>query len=279
LKALNVVDVLAFDFLSPPPRAAIIAALEQLLALGALKTDGSLSEDGAKMAKLPLEPSYSKALLAAGAEGCCTQMLSLIAILAVDGSAFAAPAEQREAANDAKRRFSSPQGDTITLLHVLSAFDLHRNAAAARRWCASNFVNRRTLESAVQIRNQLRVASSKLGLTAGEPDVDPARATKTGGSGRPEVQQTTSGLSKQLRRCLTAAFFMQAAQRQPSGEYLALASRQPVAIHPSSVLFTRRAVCVIFNELLFTSKLYMRDLTQIETDWLTELAPQYFASR
>ena len=35
--------------------------------------------------------------------------------------------------------------------------------------------------------------------------------------------------------------------------------------------------CVLFNELLFTSRLYMRDLTQIEADWLPELAPQYFA--
>lgn len=70
----------------------------------------------------------------------------------------------------------------------------------------------------------------------------------------------------------------QAAQRQTNGEYIALVSRQSVAIHPSSVLFTRRASCVLFNELLFTSRLYMRDLTQIDPNWLPELAPQYFAS-
>ena len=85
-------------------------------------------------------------------------------------------------------------------------------------------------------------------------------------------------MGQQLRRCLTAAFFMQAAQRQASGEYLALSSRQPVSIHPSSVMFSRRATCVLFNELLFTSRLYMRDLTQIDADWLPELAPQYFAA-
>ena len=81
-----------------------------------------------------------------------------------------------------------------------------------------------------------------------------------------------------VRRCLTAAFFLKAAQRQPSGDYLALVSRQMVSVHPSSALFSRRASSVLYNELLFTSKLYMRDLTVIEAEWLPELAPQYFVA-
>jgi hypothetical protein len=40
----------------------------------------------------------------------------------------------------------------------------------------------------------------------------------------------------------------------------------------------RQARCVLFNELLFTTKLYMRDLTQIEPEWLPELAPHFFAA-
>ena len=40
--------MLTFDFLSPPPRAAIVAALEHLLALGALATDGSISREGGR---------------------------------------------------------------------------------------------------------------------------------------------------------------------------------------------------------------------------------------
>ena len=90
------------------------------------------------------------------------------------------------------------------------------------------------------------------------------------------VSRIDAELGRQVRRCLTTAFFMQAAERQPSGEYLALTSRQAVAVHPSSVLFSRRVGCVIFNELLFTTRLYMRDVTQIEREWLPELAPQYF---
>ena len=32
------------------------------------------------------------------------------------------------------------------------------------------------------------------------------------------------------------------------------------------------------NELLYTARLYMRDLTQIDAEWLSELAPGMFAA-
>ena len=194
------------------------------------------------MAKLPLEPSYAKALLVAGAEGCCSQMLSLVAMLSTDGSAFHSSASNREAANDAKRRFASAQGDTLTLLNVFNAFG-RKKGGAARSWCEANFVNRRTIESAMQIREQLRVSAAKLGLL----DREAVETSKAGSDGRTEAQPVGNEMGQQLRRCLTAAFFMQAAQRQASGEYLALSSRQPVSIHPSSVMFSRRATCVLFN--------------------------------
>ncbi|KAL1523896.1 hypothetical protein AB1Y20_018815 [Prymnesium parvum] len=276
LKALKVVDVLAFDFLSPPPRASIIAALEQLLALGALLPDGAISSEGEQMARLPLEPSYAKALLVAGEQGCCEQMLSLVAMLATDGSLFHSTSATRDAADDAKRRFTSPQGDTITMVNVFSSFG-RKKGSTARAWCQKNFVNRRTVESAIQIRDQLRTSAIDLGLLKADDSFE-----RDGGLAKSPVLDAApvgNEMGRKLRRCLTAAFFMQAAQRQPNGEYLALSSRQVVSIHPSSVLFHRRATCVIFNELLFTSRLYMRDLTQIEADWLVELAPQYYASR
>ena len=52
--------MLAFEFVSPPSRAAIVAALEQLYSLGALDRTGKLSDDGIRMAKLPLDPCYAK---------------------------------------------------------------------------------------------------------------------------------------------------------------------------------------------------------------------------
>lgn len=44
LKALGIGDVLGFDFMDPPPRAALLRSLELLLALGALDARGDLTK-------------------------------------------------------------------------------------------------------------------------------------------------------------------------------------------------------------------------------------------
>ena len=64
-QALGIDDVLAFEFVSPPTTEALVAALEHLLALGALDRTGRLSSEGKLMARLPLDPAYSRAILAA----------------------------------------------------------------------------------------------------------------------------------------------------------------------------------------------------------------------
>ena len=128
------------------------------------------------------------------------------------------------------------------------------------------------------MREQLVQSCSRLGLLAEGHVAAEAAAAKAAqqreARGLPQLDDETA---RRVRRCLSAAFFANAAQRQPNGDYVALTSREVVAIHPSSVLFSRRVACVLFNELLYTSRLYMRDLTQIDADWLTELAPGIFA--
>jgi hypothetical protein len=130
-----------------------------------------------------------------------------------------------------------------------------------------------------QVRTQLVESCTRQGLLAdGHAAAEAAAAAEQqqrAAMGLPLVEHET-GI--RVRRCLTAAFFGNAAQRQPSGEYLALSSREVVAIHPSSALFTRRAACVLFHELLYTARLYMRDLTQIDAEWLLELAPDVYAA-
>ena len=279
-QALGIDDVLSFEFVTPPSRAGIIAALEQLLSLNALDRKGQLSDDGLLMSKLPLDPSYSKALIeSARTHDCAPQMLSLVAMLSTEGSAFLAPPSQRERADEAKRRFTSHHADTITLINVLSAYG-NRKGSGAKAFCEQHFINRRTVDSARQARSQLVEACKRFKVldAAKHEAAEAAEAAAVQhrvAMGLPLVDEDTG---TRIRRCLTSAFFQNAAQRQPTGEYLALSSREVVAIHPSSSLFQRRASCVLFNELLYTAKLYMRDLTQIDAEWLMELAPGMYTA-
>lgn len=63
----------------------------------------------------------------------------------------------------------------------------------------------------------------------------------------------------------------------PPGSYKVIASGQAVTIHPSSVLSGKKPECIVFNEMVRTTRQYARDATVIEALWLPELAPAYFA--
>lgn len=49
-----------------------------------------------------------------------------------------------------------------------------------------------------------------------------------------------------------------------------------MSIHPSSVLHGRKPRCIVFDELLRTTRSYARNVTAVEPSWLPEAAPMYF---
>ena len=229
------------------------------------------------MAKLPLDPRYAKAVVESERTyGCAGPMLSLAAMLSIDGATFIVPGSPQDLADEVRGCFTNFTGDTITLINVLAAFG-SRKAGAANQWCEQHFVNRRAVESARQVREQLVKSCKRLGLLGeGYAASELAAARDVQHLEQRGLPMLDENVSTCVRRCLTSACFANTAQRQPSGEYLAVASRELVTIHPSSALFARRASCVLFHELVFTTKLYMRGLTQIEPGWLAEVAPNIY---
>ena len=55
--------------------------------------------------------------------------------------------------------------------------------------------------------------------------------------------------------------------------------QQQVHVHPNSCLFEETPKWVIYHELCFTSKEYMRQLIEIEGKWLLEVAPHYYKEK
>ncbi|KAJ6350676.1 hypothetical protein OIU78_006754 [Salix suchowensis] len=96
--------VLVTIFLKPS-RAAIQKSLEQLFLLGALTDDCKLSDPvGHQMARLPLDPIYSKALILASQFNCLEEMLIAVSMLSVE-SIFYNPREKSAEAKNCKEVF------------------------------------------------------------------------------------------------------------------------------------------------------------------------------
>ncbi len=79
-------------------------------------------------------------------------------------------------------------------------------------------------------------------------------------------------------KCIAASFFIHTAEREPDGTYVTLVGRQQCHIHPSSVMFKKKAELVVYDELMLTQKRYMHSVTAVQPAWLAEMAPRFFAS-
>ncbi|KAF7659796.1 hypothetical protein LDENG_00292940 [Lucifuga dentata] len=256
LLALGIPDVMNFDFMSKPSPEAVRSAVEHLELLGAVeRKEGQvfLTALGKKMASFPLEPRYAKTILLSPDYSCSEEILSIVSLLSVDTVLFNPPA-RRDEVLAARKKFTSSEGDHMTLLNIYRAF---KKVSGNKEWCRENFVNSRNMGLVKEVQAQLKEICLKLNLKLESCGAD------TGN----------------VRRCLAHGMFVNTAELQLDGSYIALDTHQPVAIHPSSVLFQAKPAYVVFNELLHTSRCYMRDLCLVDADWLLDAAPEYFGRK
>lgn len=61
-----------------------------------------------------------------------------------------------------------------------------------------------------------------------------------------------------------------------AGTYSVLSTGQAVSMHPSTVLFGKKPTCVIFSEVVWTTKQYMVSIAAIEQQWLKEAGAHYY---
>eukprot|EP00761_Pharyngomonas_kirbyi_P001515 gb/GECH01001519.1/.p1 GENE.gb/GECH01001519.1/~~gb/GECH01001519.1/.p1 ORF type:complete len:779 (+),score=163.76 gb/GECH01001519.1/:1-2337(+) len=272
LKAMGIDSVTRFPFMDPPPRAAIIRALQHLLAVGALSKTGSLTELGQRMARLPLEPTFALALLKSDEFGCVSEMLSICAMLSVD-NVFFTPYEQRDEASRIRSKFSSIHGDHFYLLSVFEQFEESQQSS---EWCRSNFINYRAMLKVIDVRRQLEAYLADIGIYPMNSDRNYSHGRVTHSPAPLHAHHTS-----QIRRCLTSAFFLNAARRVRRTWYRTIQEGQEVRLHPSSCLLNNTSATtlpdvIVFTQMVKTSKTFVRDVCAVEPDWLVELAPNTY---
>jgi len=79
-----------------------------------------------------------------------------------------------------------------------------------------------------------------------------------------------------IRKCIVEGFFYNAAKYSRDGIYRTLKNSHSVMIHPGSLMFKEVPEWVIYHELVFTSKEFMRNVVEIKGEWLFEIAPHYY---
>ncbi|PYI25469.1 ATP dependent RNA helicase [Aspergillus indologenus CBS 114.80] len=267
LKALGIDNIVRFDFLTPPPAELVIRAFELLYSLGAVDDHAKLTKpQGMRMAELAVEPMMARVLLSAPGFGCLSEILSIAAMVSLQGTVWVQHDGDRKTSESMRRKFAVEEGDHLTYLNVYQAFVTKGKKDS--KWCRDNLLNFRSMQRAVSIRAQLKRYLERFGIQVDETLSARAR------------QEDPSKLPEKIQRCLTTGYFAHAAKMQPDGTFKTVSGGLTLHAHPSSLMFNRKAEWVIFHEILQTGeKTYIRDITKIEKGYLLEYAPNYYQVR
>lgn len=253
LKSLGINDLIHFDFMDPPPHETLVLALEQLYALGALNHLGELTKLGRRMAELPVDPMLSKMILASEQYKCSEEILTIAAMLSVNNSIFYRPKDKVVHADNARMNFTVPGGDHLVLLNVYNQWV---ESGFSTQWCYENFIQFRSMRRARDVRDQLEGLMERIEV---------------------EVVSTQDD-NIPIRKAITAGYFYHTA-RLSKGGYKTVKHQQTVYVHPNSCLFEEQPRWLIYHELVFTTKEFMRQVMEIDSGWLLEVAPHYYKSK
>ena len=243
--------------MDPPPAEALIRALEQLYALGALNDRGELTKLGRRMAEFPCDPMLSKALIKSESYKCSVEILTIAAMLSINNSVFYRPKEKAVHADNARMNFArGGGGDHCSLMRCYNEW---AETNYSTQWCYENYLQVRSLNKARDVREQLE------GLCE-----------------RVEVEMVSSANETDaICKAVASGYFYHTAKFGQSGEYSTVKHKHTVYVHPSSCLAKDedRPRWVVYHELAFTSKEYMRQVAPIKPEWLVEIAPHYYESK
>jgi pre-mRNA-splicing factor ATP-dependent RNA helicase DHX16 len=268
LMSLGIDNLLEFDFIDAPPVEVLARSLEQLYALGALNDRGQLTKLGRRMAELPLDPMMAKALLASEQYKCSDEVTTICAMLSVNNSVFYRPKEKKLLADAAHAAFArGGGGDHIKLLNCYNQW---RDSGYSTQWCYENFVQARTIKKARDVREQLEGLLERVEVELVALGNCPNALTHSG-----------NGTWEPVLKAITAGFFYNACALQKNGLYRTLKNPHTVQIHPSSSLAKseRRPRWLVYHELVFTTKEFMRQVFEIESMWLLEVAPHFYKEK
>ncbi|XP_027432602.1 probable ATP-dependent RNA helicase DHX37 isoform X3 [Zalophus californianus] len=300
MKALNIEKVINFPFPTPPSVEALIAAEELLVALGALEAPQKtksmkqlqrsrlscpITALGRTMATFPVAPRYAKMLALSRQHGCLPYTITIVAAMTVRElfEELDRPAASNEELTKLKdkqarvaqmKRIWAGQGASLKLgdiMVLLGAVGACEYSGCSPQFCEANGLRYKAMLEIRRLRGQLTTAVNTVCPEAGlfvDPKMQP-----------PSESQVTY-----LRQIVVAGLGDHLARRVQSEDllddkwknaYKTPLLDDPVFIHPSSVLFKELPEFVIYQEIVETTKMYMKGVSAVEVQWIPVLLPSY----
>uniref|UniRef100_UPI003D93ACDA ATP-dependent RNA helicase HrpA n=1 Tax=Gordonia sp. B7-2 TaxID=3420932 RepID=UPI003D93ACDA len=258
MTSLRLGPIADFPFVQPPDDRAIRDGMAVLTELGAIEQSDKaggpprLTSVGRSMARLPVDPRIARMLIAGHELGCLDHLVVLAAALSLP-DVRERPADHREAADTAHRRFAVPNSDFLAYLELWRYLQEKRNELSGnkfRRMCEREYLHYLRIREWRDLTRQLREIVGELDwpTTPTEPDADA------------------------IHRAVLSGLLSNIAVRNSEGREYTGAHGTTLMIFPGSALARKPPAFLMAAEILETSRLFAHTVAGIDPLWVERVA-------
>ncbi|KAF7078834.1 hypothetical protein CFC21_083196 [Triticum aestivum] len=286
LKFMKIDKVENFPFPTPPNDESLVEAKRCLKTLEALDSKEKLTSMGKAMAQYPMSPQtfaqqgYARSNFILGYATAAASALSYANPFLIQGDTSRESNQDgpdpehkdqderrrqkklKAMVREARKDFSIPSSDALTISHALRSFECSRNPV---EFCREYSLHLKTMEGMSKLRKQLlrlifhhsKFCDEFSWNYGGSEDVEQAwrkRIFKVA-----KKINTFSGLSKEDRKVR-------------AGRYQSCILNDTIYLHRSSSVAQTPPEFVVYSELLNTKRLYMHGVTSVKPGWLFKYA-------
>ncbi|MFF9866682.1 ATP-dependent RNA helicase HrpA [Streptomyces sp. NPDC013953] len=264
MTAAGLGDIEKFPFIDPPDHRNIRDGVQLLQELGAIDPAQKdpkkrLTQEGRKLAQLPVDPRLARMVLEADKNGCVREVMVIAAALSIQDPRER-PAEKQAQADQQHARFKDETSDFLAFLNLWRYIREQQKAlssSAFRRMCKSEYLNYLRIREWQDIYTQLRTVAKQMGLHLEEPSA--------------ELSAPDDRIHVSLLAGLLSHIGMKDVKEGAKNEYLGARSAK-FAVFPGSALFKKPPRFIMSAELVETSRLWARVNARIEPEWIEPLA-------
>jgi RNA helicase HrpA len=241
-----------FDFISPPGREGLVAAIETLNLLDALEEDRSLSKTGKLMTEFPLAPRQSRIIVEAIMRypQVLRETLIAAAFLSTQSPYILPPGEETDARR-AHHSFRDNRGDFVSYLKLFKSYGGAPNKA---RFCEKNYLDERAMGEITNVVLQLEEIVSSL-----------------------KIPVLSGGDADDYLCCVARGMIQFVCVREGRETYRSLTADR-ICIHPGSVMFKTDPQYIVAGEIVRTTRIYAMSVSPLSKAILERLSPDLFAS-
>lgn len=251
---LRMGKVEAFPFIDPPDNRLINDGYRLLEELQAVTKQGKITAIGKQLSALPIDPKFGRMVIDAAKLGCLNEILIIASALSLQDPRER-PAEKKQAADQAHKRFFDEQSDFIAYINLWNYAEEQRQELSQnqfRKLCKKEFLNFMRLKEWRELHHQLKLQVKKLGFAINQ---NTAKADLV-------HQSLLVGLLSNIAR---------RDEEKGSREYFGTRSRKCM-IFPGSGLNKKKYPWIMAADFIETSQLYAHCAAKIDPQWVIDRA-------